>query len=430
MQPIIPLDRTQAPPQHPIEEIRLPKPKQIILHNGIPCHIIQNSNLDLIHLMLQIEVGVLHEHKKHIARYCFGLLKESAQSHNATEIAELLNYYGTRYSINETFDNTSICIIAPKKNLSKVLSIICDFLIHPIFREENLTLYKQVKIKDLEYNIQKADFRNTQLLLQAMFGNERTAGQFATINTHQAITLSDLTDFHQKTFFAENMQLYVTGNITDDIEACISQHFSQIPHGKKTPPILDLKMPEDPREVIFEKMEHAVQSSISLCFPSMGYLDDDRADFSILSDILGGYFGSRLMQHLREDKGYTYGVSAGSIYFGNQSLFTINSEVNVHDTQAAIDACLYEMEKLCYEPVSNEELEIVKSYLNGSLLRSVENSVSYWRTFAFWKHFGLNEDEFVTNLHHTRTIDAARIQTLAQKYFKNNKITQIIVGEI
>ena len=424
------LDRTQAPAQHPIAEITLPTPRKGILSNGIPYSFIDNENLDLIHLIIQLRVGILHEPQKHLALYTYALLKESSQAHTSTEIADLLDFYGTHYSISETLDKTSIIVSIPKKNIPQILPVVFDFISAPHYREDNLSIYKNLKIKDLEYNSQKTDVRNTQLMLHAMFGDAHTAGQFSTKENLQAITIPQMQAFHQETFCAENISIFATGHIDQEVEDCFSKLFSQIPHGGRTMDIQDLALPADSNPVIFEKMPNSVQSSITLCRPMFGYTDDERKDFSILSTITGGYFGSRLMQNLREKNGYTYGISSGSVYFGNQSLFIINSDVNIKDTQAAINACFEELERLQQEPVGEEELESVKNYIVGDLLRDVENSVSYLKKYAFWNFHGLDEKEFQENMRHVHQVDAEKILFLSQKYFQHNKLTQVIVGGI
>lgn len=423
-------DRTQAPVQHPIAEIKLPTPRSGLLANGIPYHIIDNENLDLIHLIIQIRVGILHEPQKHLALFTYALLKESSKDHTSTEVADLLDFYGTHYSISETLDKTSIMISVPKKNIAKILPVIFDFISNPHYREENLEIYKNLKIKDLEYNSQKTDVRNTQLMLHAMFGNRYTAGQFSTKENLQAVTIPQMQAFHQETFCAENIKLYATGHIDLEVEGCITQLFAQISHGQRSAEIVNLQIPADPSPLIYEKMANSVQSSITLCRPLFGYTDEERPDFSILSTVTGGYFGSRLMQNLRERNGYTYGISSGSVYFGDQSLFIINSDVNIKDTQAAIDACFEELERLQNEPVGDEELESVKNYIVGDLLRDVENSVSYLKKYAFWNYHGLDEKEFQNSLQHIHHIDAEKILFLSRKYFQHNKFTKVIVGEV
>lgn len=423
------LNRSNVPNQHPISEIHLVKPRRLSLRNKIPFFIIDNENLDLIHILIQLNVGILHEDQKHIALFTYALLKESSKDCSSNEIADLLDFYGTHYTVSESLDKTVVSISVPKKNVKKILPVILDFMSHPVYRETNLMVYKNLKMKDLEYNSQKTDVRNTQLMLHAMFGDDYTAGQFSTKENLQAVTISQMEAFHQKTFCAENISLFATGNFDSDLESFLSESFERIPIGVATPKIENIHLPFDVSPIVFEKMENSVQSSITLCQPMMSYSSAERREFSILSTITGGYFGSRLMQNLRERNGYTYGVSSGSVYFGDQSLFIINSDVNIQNTQASINACFEELERLHSELVPEEELDSVRNYILGEQLRDVENSVSYLKRLAYWHHHHLDESEFGTMIQLVRDITAEQILLLAKKYYQHNKFTQIVVGE-
>lgn len=423
------LNRSIIPDQHPISEIQLAKPRQLTLHNQIPFFIIDNENLDLIHFLIQLNVGILHENQKHIALFTYALLKESSKDHSSNEIADLLDFYGTHYTVSESLDKTVVSISVPKKNVKQILPVIMDFMSHPVYRETNLSVYKNLKIKDLEYNFQKTDVRNTQLMLHAMFGDDTTAGQFSTKENLQAVTIPQMMAFHQRTFCAENISLFATGNFDAELESFVCEIFEQIPNGVATSNIENLTLPSDTTPLVFEKMENSVQSSITLCQPMMAYSDAERREFSILSTITGGYFGSRLMQNLREKNGYTYGISSGSVYFGNQSIFIINSDVNIQNTKASMEACFEELERLRLELVPQEELDSVRNYILGELLRDVENSVSYLKRLAYWHHHQLDESEFHTMIQIVRDITAEQILFLAKKHYPHNKFTQIIVGD-
>ncbi len=422
------LNRTTAPEQHPITEINLPKPRQIKLGNNIPFYIIDNENLDLIHFVIRLNIGILHESQKHIALFTYSLLKESSQKYSSNEIADFFDFYGTHYSVSVSLDKTVFTISVPKSNVDKVLPVLLDFMLHPIFREDNLLTYKNVRIKDLEYNSRKTDVRNTQLMLHAVFGEQITAGQFSTKENLQAVTIPQMEQFQEKTFCADNITLFATGNIDAEMENTICQLFERIPNGTASKSIHDLLLPADSNPVIYEKMTDSVQSSISLCLPSLSYTDPERRAFSILTTITGGYFGSRLMQNLRERNGYTYGVSAGSVYFGNQSLFVINSDVNIEHTKMALKSCFEELSRLCDELVGEEELDSVRNYILGEQIRDVENSVSYLKRYAFWNHYGLDDSEFYAMIQEVREIDAEQIINVAKKFFLHNKFIQIIVG--
>lgn len=425
-----PLDRQTPPPINPIAELTLQTPEREHLSNGIPVYTLFNKQLDLIHILINVRVGILHENQKHVSHFAYSLLKESSAQHTATETADLLDFYGAYVTVSGTLDRTTILISVPASNIPKILPDIFDFLARPKYNQVRLDIYKNLKIKDLEYNSKKTDVRNTQLMLHTMFGDNSTAGQFSTRENLQAITLEQLQEFHKETFCAENLTLFLTGNITPEISVCIRDLFAQVPVGKPTARICSLTLPADPTRIIAEEMPDSVQSSISLCLAKEGYLSAERREFSFLSTLVGGYFGSRLMQNLRERNGYTYGVSAGSVYFGNQALFIINSDVNAAQTQAAIDACFEELKRLQEEPVGEEELESVRNYLLGAMLRDVDNSVSYLKKLAFWNFFGLDEHEFQNSIQSIRNMNSKTLMELAKKHFTYNNFTQIIVGDI
>lgn len=422
------IDRTKGPEIYPIADMQLPQIRRYALRNGVPVYILDNENLELIHFIFSLKVGIFDEDQKHVSTFTYSLLKQSSREYSSTEIADLLAFYGVHYTVSEMLNATNITISVPRNNVTKILPVIYDFLTNPLFKEENLETYKNLKIKDLEYNVKKPDVRNTQLLVHAMFGDKYTAGQFSSRDNINAVTVEGMQRFHQRTFCAENLSVFVTGNVDDAVEDCFTQLFSQVQNGKPTAKHENIAMPADRSSIICEEIPGSVQSSISLCSPSMGFLDPERMDFSILTTITGGYFGSRLMQNLREKNGYTYGVSAGSVYFGNQSLFIINSDVNIADTKAAIDACFYELKRLQTELVDEEELETVRNYLIGESLRGVENAVSYLKKFQYWRQYGLDEQEFRMKLQRIRNITAEEIQALAKKHFDYNNFTQIIVG--
>jgi predicted Zn-dependent peptidase len=172
-----------------------------------------------------------------------------------------------------------------------------------------------------------------------------------------------------------------------------------------------------------------MQSSLVLCFPSMGFNDPERSAFSVLSTLTGGYFSSRLMQNLRERQGLTYGVSASSTFFGRQSIFAISSDVNAEQTQRAIDACFEELQRLQLEPVSDDELTMVKNYMAGIQLRATDTSVNTMLKYAYWYRFGLDENEMHRYLTEIKDVTAEQIIFLAKEHFSYNKFTQIIVGK-
>lgn len=420
-------DRSTPPAIHPPEEITLSTPIRRTLSNGIPLLYIPNEQLDIIHLLVRIHAGTLYEPCKHLSLFTYSLLKESSSAYTANELADLLDFNGAYYTTSQTLEYITLTLTIPKARMETVLPVIADCLLHPHYREENLTLYRERRIKDLEYNERKTDFRATQQLLHAMFGDNYTAGQLSSRENLSAITVPQMTNYHRNTFVAENVTVFVTGNVDDHLYTFIGQLFENIPSGQPSKPLEHIPMPASPDRDIRMHLPEAVQASLNIGMPNIGYNHPDKRDFSILSTIVGGYFGSRLMQRLREKEGYTYGISSGSVYFGDQSLFIINGNVNAHDADAALQACFEELQRMQNAPIPPEELELARNFILGDMIRDVENSVSYIKKLAFWHQYGLDEQEFQTMISHVKKITPERLQNLAIKYLSYNNFIKIVV---
>ena len=424
------INRAIPPEIKPIEPFALPKPRRLTLDNGIPVFYFENSNLDLIHILLQVRTGSLYQPKKHACNFAYSLLKESSPNLSSEEISEKLDYYGTNVTVNVGMDNVQILISVPKNNLGKILPDIARFLISPAYREMNLQILQDKEVKNLAYNEHKTDYCAWRIMWREMLGDTfPTVSSFATAETIRSVTVRELQDFHHVSFCAENLTIFVTGNTDKDSEKLIEETWQVVPHGTPAPKLPEIPRREHPGELFQQPMENSLQSSIVLCSLSMGFNDPERTPFSVLNTLTGGYFSSRLMQNLRERQGLTYGVSSSCTYFGRQSVFAISSDVNAENTSRAVDSCFEELQRLQNEPVSNEELSMVKNYMAGLQLRSADTTVTAMQKYAYWHRFGLDETEMFRYLSEIKKITSDDIMLLAKKHFPYTKFTRIIVGE-
>lgn len=421
------LDRVTPPPFHIAENITLNPPKEFRLSNGIPLFWFENQQLDLIHLSIKIKAGALYETQKRVSGFCYNLLKESHPKKSAEEFDAQLDYYGTSLNIITGINQISINVQFPKRNAKAVIADLAALLTAPHFRQKNLTRYRAKTIKDWEYQARKVDYRSTQLMMNHFFEKDFVFGKILEKSDFENITIKNLQDFHHETCCAENFRLFVAGNVNDEILAELREHFAKIPHGKKTPALPDIRSHYTPRR-IHEKWDDALQTSIVLCHNSPLYNDPDIHRFRFFNSLFCNYFGSRLMQNLRERNGYTYGVSGSNFYFDNGAFHYIESEVNNDNAQAAIQACFDEMKTIREEPVSEEELGIVRNYLYGSALRSIDGTVQYMQNYIEWNDFGCNEQRFYDYYKTVKEMTAEDVHEMANRVLKEEDFTIITVG--
>ncbi|MDL2230977.1 insulinase family protein [Bacteroidales bacterium OttesenSCG-928-L19] len=424
------LNRAIPPEIQEMSSFSLTKPVHITTKNSIPVWFFENSDLKLIHFALRIRAGSLFEPRKMVAHCTWHLLQESARKFSSEEVEDFLDYYGSSFSTSVNLEYVTINIIAPERNCDKILPFIFDFILQPKFAKSNLNRFKQKKIKDLEYEQLKIGYRSGQLMSHALFNQDIPAGKILQREDIESITTQQLADYHANSFCAENVSFFVAGTLSDDNHTLLKRLLESIPK-KELLSLPILFSSDNPAgKIVFEKQEGSVQSSIRLCRKSFGYTHPDRRDFSILSTLLGGYFGSRLMQNLREIKGYTYGIYSMASYFGDASIFYMDTDVNVQKTEDAIVQCKIEMNRLMNESVDEEELQLVKNYMMGSLLRKLDGTVDYMRSFIAWQAAELDEREADKMASAITKITPSRLMELARKYLMPEDYTSVVVGEM
>lgn len=424
------LDRKIAPPLHQFISFRLQQPQKRVLDNGIRLFFFENPQLDLIHFTLRIKAGSIFEHDKLLANSTYSLLIESVRGKTPADVEDFLDYYGAVFNASVNLEYVSLQFIIPKSSCRTVLPFICSFIISPGFQEDSLSRYKERKGKELEYNQRKVSFRSGQWMYNTLLNSSIPAGTILEKKHIESLSVLQMEEYHRQTFCSENMTLFLTGNVDEEIMEKVCSEIGRIPSNMPAdyPDVFAASLPEN--RLIFEKREDSMQSSIILCRRGLAYEDEERRPFSVLSTLLGGYFGSRLMQNLREKNGFTYGVYCSASYFGSGSLFYLNSDVNIDKTDMAIEECRKEMLRLIDEEVGVEELDTVKNYMAGSLLRKLDGTVNYMREYALWDSAGLDEQELERVMTAIRKADAQYIRYLAGKYLNPADFATIVVGNM
>jgi predicted Zn-dependent peptidase len=321
--------------------------------------------------------------------------------------------------------------------LDKVLPILWKTISQPTYKNDNLQRFKESRIKDLEYNQAKFNYRATQLMFAEMFQAETPIGTILTKEHIESLNIEQLRNYHQQTFKENNIRVFVTGNMDNEMMRRLDNEMiiaeSRKRKADKSYGLTVLRsygLKPETRNSKLETRPNALQSSFILCKKNIGYVHEDRRNFEVLSVLFGGYFGSRLMQNLREENGYTYGVFCSSLFYENESVFFIEADVIVEKTKATIDECFKEMKLLHKKLVSDEELSLVKSYMLGELLREVDGSVSYQKKYAYWNDFQLDEKEMQAMIETIQNITPQIIKALAIKYLIPETFTTIVVGQM
>ena len=423
------LNRTIPPPIKDAVEFNLTlKPyTKYSLSNGAPVYYINDGTEEVALVEIVFNAGNSFENKNLVASTTNYLLKNGTSKKTALEINEHFEYYGAylnRTCNNETAVLTLHCL---SKHLKVLLPVIKEILTDSVFPEEELAIFKQNSIQNLSVNLKKCDFVANRLIDQYLYGAQHPYGRASSVEDIQAITREDLVNFFANFYVKASCKIFAAGKLPEDFENILNQSFGDLPLNENIPSVIHK------REMVAEKKSrisndpHGVQGAIRIArpFPNRHHPDFKRA--SVLNTLFGGFFGSRLMSNIREEKGYTYGIHSFLENHIRESAWVISTEAGKDVCEATIEEVYKEMKILREELIDEEELLLVKNYIMGAHLGDIDGP---FQVIARWKSLILNDlDEtyFYDSMNTIKNISAEELKELANKYLQPEEFFELVV---
>ncbi len=424
------LNRTIAPPiKDAIDfNLQLKKAEQFVLDNDVPVYSINAGAQEVTMVELVFYAGNCYEDQNIVAASTNFLLKNGTSKRTAYDINEQFDYYGAylnRSCFNETATISLHCL---NKHLSSVLPIVTELITDSIFPEEELAIYKQNQIQRLKVNLQKCDFMANRLIDKYLYSQEHPYGRFTSIAEFEALSRNQIVQFYNDYYVNGKCMIFVAGKLSPDIFQQLNNAFGHLPLNQKTLKEKSFKQIAfaEKKHRIFND-ENGVQGAIRIARPFPNRHHPDFMKIQVLNNLFGGFFGSRLMSNIREDKGYTYGIHS---YFQNHiqdSAWLISTEAGRDVCEATIDEVYKEMKILQEELVDEEELLLVRNYMIGSILGDLDGP---FQIIGRWKNYilnGLDDRYFYEAIQTIKSIPAVEIRELAQKYLVKEDFFELVV---
>ena len=406
--------------------LQLKNAEQYKLDNGIPVYSINAGEQEVTMIELVFFAGNTYEDKNIVAGTANFLLKNGTSKKSAFEINEHFEYHGAylnRSCSNETATITLHCL---NKHLNNILPVVEEMITDSIFPESELAVYKQNQIQRLKVSLMKCDFVANRLIDEHLYGFHHPYGRYTSIADYEALERDDIIKFYKEYYQHGKCIIFVAGKLPGDIQEQLNANFGKLHAGEKQEKIiLTTQAKEKKYRVINDP--NGVQGAIRLARPFPNRHHPDFMRVQVLNSLFGGFFGSRLMSNIREDKGYTYGIHS---YFENhvqESGWMISTEAGRDVCEATIEEIYKEMKILREELVDEEELLLVRNFMIGSILGDLDGP---FQIIARWKNYVLNnldEKFFYTSIETIKTISAEEIKALAQQYLVPEDFYELLV---
>lgn len=424
------LNRKIPPPIHQVTSLTLPTPSVTQLDNGISVYATRLGTQEILKIELVIRAGRPEEHRRLASRMTARLLREGTPTYISAQIAEKMDFFAGTLQTGAGMDTTNMSLYCLTKHLPNLLPLIAEMLIEPTFPDRELSIVADNNIQRLAVELSKNDVLAYRKITALIFGENTAYGYNSIPDDYRSITTADCRRYHGNYYTADRMSLFISGYFDDTTLRLLNQYLGQIPMAKTPQPIIDPLSISGKNVPNNLRLPHpdSLQTAIRIGRPFGNRHHPDYNGFFMLNTIFGGYFGSRLMSNIREDKGFTYNINSSTDTMHHDGYFYIGSEVGNDVVDKTLVEIYKEMDIMTNDLVGDEELAMVKNYLLGNMLNMVDGAFAVGDVVRTFITEGLPFEAWDSFVETIRTIEAPEIRDMAQKYFKKEDFFEVIVG--
>ncbi len=419
------LDRTTPPAAKRISSINFAKAESISLSNGTPVHIIHAGQHDIVRLEIIMKSGRWFETDKGSAYFTSQMLLEGTSGKSSKELADIFEFHGAHVSMNSGIDYNTFVVYTLSSKLGEIIDVVGQCISDPVFPDQELNILKDIQRQQLRINNEKNNFVAGKEIRKLLYGNTHPYGRSLEIEDMDDGLSTDLLRQYYRERLLKDAEIIISGKVTDELLKSLEVlNFLTVGNGK----ILEHSFGDISRsEATIEKPE-SLQSSIRLGRRIIHKTHGDYIGLVILNELFGGFFGSRLMKNIREEKGYTYGVHSSIISNIYDNFWVIGTDVKKEFVKDTIEQIYLEMDRLGSDLISQEELELVQNYMLGHFVSSLETSFALADKFKNIHFFGQDYSFYDQYVDTINSITPEHLIVLASTYLKPAAFKKAVVG--
>jgi len=409
-------------------DIQLKPYQKFALDNGVEVYAYEGGSQEVLLVDMVFDAGNTYEEKNWVAAATNFLLKNGTSSKTSFEITDAFEFYGAHLNRTCTNETATITLHCLTKHFEEVIPLMGEIVAAATFPEKEIAILKQNQIQRLLLNLKKGDFIANRLIDEYLFGFEHPYGKYSVEQDYKNINREDLVAFYDKYYKHGKCVLFIAGKFPSNIETLLNKHIGQLSLNKK-----EIKEQIHPIVSAVQKKYStvndaaSVQGSIRLARPFPNRHHPDFPAAQVLNNIFGGFFGSRLMSNIREDKGYTYGIHSYLQNYKHAGAWMVSTDAGKDVCKATIEEVYKEMKKLRETLVEADELKLVKNYMLGALLGDLDGP---FQIISRWKSYLLNDltaDYFYNTIKVVREVQPEQILALANTYLKEEDFYELVV---
>ncbi|MEZ4904146.1 MAG: pitrilysin family protein [Spirosomataceae bacterium] len=389
------LDRTIAPDFRTIQTVHFPTPQLVTLNNGQPLYVINVGHQAVVRLEVLFEAGSWHEETEGASFFTVKMLTEGTLKHTSAQLSNHFDQIGAFVELSHTPDRANVVVYGLTKYLSTILEMVSELISEATFPEKEFGDLRNITRQNLQINLEKNAYVASNRLKEQLFGTHHPYGRSQQERTINALKTEDLHNFYEQRIKNRPFRVFLSGQVGEIEKNLVNQFLGQITIKESDQSLPEYEVKTQAAPYILEKME-AMQSSIRVGRRLFNRQHPDFYRMIVANEVLGGYFGSRLMRNIREDKGFTYGISSNLALMRREGYWVIGTDVKKEFREATLVEIQKEMTVLQTELVGENELETVKNYMAGEFAGSLNTPFEIADRVRLMVLENLEEDFFPT----------------------------------
>ncbi|HAK76631.1 MAG TPA: peptidase M16 [Runella sp.] len=421
------LDRTTPPAFRTIQTVQFPTHQSVMLDNGQPLFVANVGEQPVVRIEVLFEAGTWHEDADGASFFGVKMLTEGTQKRTSAQISEHFDQIGAFVDLSHTPDRANIMVYGLTKHLGAILEMVSELIHEATYPEKEFNDLRNISLQNLRINLEKNAYVATTTFKERLFGATHPYGKSQNEKSITALSVADLQNFYTNRIKARPFRVFLSGQVGDAEVALVNQYLGQhlVVPSPEVNKALEIVSQTEPLWV--EKAD-AVQSSVRVGRMLFKRQHPDFYRMIVANEILGGYFGSRLMRNIREEKGFTYGISSSIVPMRQAGYWAIGTDVKKEFAQATLDEIQKEIHRLQTELVPENELETVKNYLAGEFAGSLNTPFEIADRVRLMVLEGLDVEFYSNYIQRLRVVTAEDIQKIANQYWQWEDLQQVIVG--
>ena len=421
------LNRTIQPTARLIDKIKFKKVENLSFQNGIECFYLSSNEQNALKLDFVFDAGYCYHQNSIIPSAVSQLMLEGTNTKSSKEINELLELQGAYVDTSANTDHIVLSVYCLKQQLTYILPIINDIVSQADFKQVEVDSFTAIQRRKFLVNQEKVSFLAKNKFIEHIYPKGHLYDHAIRESDFELIKREDLIKFYEQTIRNKKFRLYISGGVSQVELKLLQKNFQKIDY-QAVPPKIVTDFSFKPKKEHLLKVD-ANQVAIRIGCPTINRQHADFPKLTIANTLLGGYFGSRLMTNLREDKGYTYGIGSGIATQKQGAYFYVSTELGWQYIKPAMKEIENEFHRLSTELVADKELELVKNYMRGMLLRNFDGTMATMDRFRFLNENGLDFSYYKLLLKALNETNSIEIMSIFQQYLTFQNMSIVSSGE-